>query len=100
MVIRPFSWAFEDKKRPSKDRRSRQSQAARSERGHVARYQVKAEQRLSAAKGVESLIRESRLRAARSSSASLRGEAEGVEVGQDIGVERARGSCKRVDVIA
>ena len=68
---------FEDKKRPAKDRRSRQSQAARSERGHVADIKSKRSSTL-AAKGVESpakagcepkkFIRE------------LRGETEGVEV--------------------
>ena len=52
MVTRLFSWAFEDKKRPIKDRRSRQSQAARSERGHVADIKSKRRATL-AAKGVE-----------------------------------------------
>ena len=86
---------FEDKKRPSKDRRSRQSQAARSERGHVADIKSKRSSTL-AAKGVESpakagcepkkFIRE------------LRGETEGVEVGQDIGVSVLE-EVARVDVI-
>ncbi|MGB1928326.1 MAG: 50S ribosomal protein L3 [Mariniblastus sp.] len=86
---------FEDKKRPSKDRRSRRSQAARSERGHVADIKSKRSSAL-AAKGVESpakagcepkkFIRE------------LRGETEGVEVGQDIGVDVLE-EVARVDVI-
>jgi large subunit ribosomal protein L3 len=86
---------FEDKKRPSKDRRSRQSQAARSERGHVADIKSKRSSTL-AAKGVDSpakadcepkkFIRE------------LRGETEGVEVGQDIGVNVLE-EVARVDVI-
>ena len=85
---------FLDKKRPSKDRRSRQSQAARSERGHVASIKSKRSAML-AAKGVEphskadcepqKFIRE------------LRGEAEGVEVGQDINVDVLE-EVKRVDV--
>jgi large subunit ribosomal protein L3 len=85
---------FHDKKRPSKDRRSRQSQAARSERGHVADIKSK-RQAARAAKGVEAVakagcepqrfIRE------------LRGEAGDIEVGQDVTVS-ALEEVKRVDV--
>lgn len=83
-----------DKKRPAKERRTRQSQAARSERGHVADIKSKRSVKL-AAKGVESrgkadcepkkFIRE------------LRGEVQGVEVGQDINVGVLE-EVKRVDV--
>jgi large subunit ribosomal protein L3 len=85
---------YEDKKRPAKDNRSRQSQAARSERGHVADIKSKRSAKL-AAKGTEArakadcepkkFIRE------------LRGETEGVEVGQDIAVNVLE-EVKRVDV--
>lgn len=83
-----------DKKRPAKDRRSRQSQAARSERGHVADIKSKRSAML-AAKGVEApakagcepkkFIRE------------LRGDTDGVEVGQDVNVAVLE-EVKRVDV--
>ena len=86
---------FEDKKRPAKGNRSRQSQAARSERGHVADIKSKRRATL-AAKGVEAqpkpdcepkrFIRE------------LRGEVEGVEVGQDVDVNFLE-EIKKVDVI-
>lgn len=86
---------FEDKKRPSKDRRSRNSQAARSERGHVADIKSKRRAKL-AAKGVEvvpkagcepqKFIRE------------LRGDAGEVEVGQDVTVSVLE-DVKRVDVV-
>ena len=86
---------FEDKKRPSKDRRSRKSQAARSERGHVADIKSKRRAKL-AAKGVEApskadcepqrFIRE------------LRGDIDGAEVGQDVTVAVLE-EVKRVDVI-
>ena len=86
---------FQDKKRPSKDRRSRNSQAARSERGHVA--DIKSKRSLSAAAaGVQvpskagcepqKFIRE------------LRGATDGLEVGQDVTVN-ALEDVKRVDVI-
>ncbi len=86
---------FLDKKRPAKDRRSRQSQAARSERGHVAGIKSKRAASL-AAKGVEvaakancepkKFIRE------------LRGEVGEVEVGQDIDVSVLE-EVARVDVV-
>ena len=85
---------FLDKKRPAKDRRSRQSQAARSERGHVANIKSKRGAGL-AAKGVEvppkaecepkKFIRE------------IRGEVGEIEVGQDINVS-ALEEVARVDV--
>ena len=86
---------FVDRKRPAKDRRSRPSQAARSERGHVADIKSKRSARL-AASGVEprkkancepqKFIRE------------LRGEVEGYEVGSDVAVDVLDGVPK-VDVI-
>jgi len=86
---------FEDKKRPAKGNRSRQSQAARSERGHVADIKSKRRAKL-AAMGVEALpkadcepkrfIRE------------FRGESEGVEVGTDVDVNVFE-EVKNVDVI-
>lgn len=85
---------FQDKKRPAKERRSRSSQAARSERGHVADIKSKRSQSLAAA-GVEvaakadcepqRFIRE------------LRGEAGEVEVGSDVTVGVLE-EVKKVDV--
>ena len=85
---------FLDKKRPAKDRRSRQSQAARSERGHVANIKSKRGASL-AAKGVEvaakaecepkKFIRE------------IRGDVGEITVGQDIDVS-AMEEVARVDV--
>ena len=85
---------FLDKKRPAKDRRSRQSQAARSERGHVANIKSKRGASL-AAQGVEvaakaecepkKFIRE------------IRGEVGEVTVGQDIDVSTLE-EVARVDV--
>jgi large subunit ribosomal protein L3 len=72
-----------DKKRPSKDRRSRSSQAARSERGHVADIKSKRSVAVAAGGGEvrakadcepQKFIRE------------FRGETEGYEVGQDVAV--------------
>ena len=86
---------FLDKKRPAKDRRSRPSQAARSERGHVADIKSKRNARLVAAGGEvrakagcepQKFIRE------------LRGDVEGYEVGQEVGVDTLEG-VTRVDVI-
>ena len=86
---------FGDKKRPAKDKRSRQSQAARSERGHVADIKSKRSQKR-AANNVEAVakagcepqkfIRE------------LRGDHEGLEVGQDVNVAFLE-EVKAVDVI-
>ncbi|MEL7496189.1 MAG: 50S ribosomal protein L3 [Planctomycetota bacterium] len=86
---------FEDKKRPAKDRRSRPSQAARSERGHVADIKSKRSAKLTAS-GVEArpkadcepqkFVRE------------LRGDVDGYEIGQDVNVDVLDGVA-RVDVI-
>jgi large subunit ribosomal protein L3 len=85
---------FQDKKRPSKEKRSRGSQAARSERGHVADIKSKRSQALAAA-GAEvpakagcepqKFVRE------------LRGEVDGYEVGTDVTVSVLE-EVKRVDV--
>ena len=80
---------FLDKDRPKKDRRSRQSQARRSERGHVASIGSKRSKTL-AANGVDvppkancepkQFVRE------------IRGKvAEGLEIGQQISVEALEG---------
>jgi large subunit ribosomal protein L3 len=86
---------FLDKKRPQKDKRTRQSQASRAERGHVADIKSKRSKALAAA-GVEvpakagcdpkKFVRE------------LRGDTEGYEVGQDVGVG-SLAEIGRVDVI-
>lgn len=84
-----------DKKRPSKERRSRPSQASRSERGHVAQLKSKRSARRVAA-GKELLpkadcepkkfVRE------------LRGDTDGYEVGQEVRVDVLDG-VQRVDVV-
>lgn len=84
-----------DKKRPAKDRRSRQSQAARSERGHVADIKSKRSVAL-ASKGVE--VRSKAGCEPKKFIRELRGEVDGVEVGQDIDVS-VLGEVERVDVI-
>lgn len=86
---------FEDKKRPAKETRSRQSQASRAERGHVADIKSKRSKSRAAA-GVElsakancepkKFIRE------------VRGSAEGFEVGQEVKVD-SLGEVKSVDVV-
>ena len=86
---------FEDKKRPKKDRRSRHSQARRSERGQVANLKSKRSQKRAAA-GVEAtskagcepkkFIRE------------LRGETGGLEIGQEVKVD-CLAEVQRVDVV-
>jgi large subunit ribosomal protein L3 len=83
-----------DKKRPAKDRRSRPSQAARSERGHVAGIKSKRSVKL-AAKGVE--VRPKAGGEPKKFIRELRGEASGVEVGQDIKVDVLE-EVKRVDI--
>lgn len=84
-----------DKKRPAKDRRSRPSQAARSERGHVADIKSRRSARITATGGElppkagcepQKFIRE------------LRGDTEGYEVGQDVSVG-VLDEVKRVDVV-
>ena len=84
-----------DKKRPAKERRSRPSQAARSERGHVADIKSKRSARLAAA-GVEPRVKagcepQKFIR-------ELRGDVEGYEVGTDVAVGVLDGVAK-VDVI-
>ncbi len=85
---------FGEKARPKKDRRSRQSQASRSERGHVADIKSKRVQKLAAGgqevrakAGCEpcKFIRE------------IRGEAAEAEVGQEIKVD-VLAEVGRVDV--
>ena len=86
---------FLDKKRPQKDRRSRSSQARRSERGQVANLKSKRSQKRAAA-GADSLpkadcepkrfIRE------------LRCETGDLEIGQEINVDRLA-EVDRVDVV-
>jgi large subunit ribosomal protein L3 len=81
---------FLDKKRPQRDRRSRPSQAARSERGHVADIKSKrsaaaSSQREKANCEPKKFIRE------------VRGATEGFQVGQDVKVDILAG-VKRVDV--
>ncbi len=85
---------FGEKARPKKDRRSRQSQASRAERGHVADIKSKRSQKLAAA-GVEVLakagcepckfVRE------------IRGESGEVEVGNEVKVD-VLAEVGRVDV--
>lgn len=86
---------FLDKKRPSKDRRSRPSQAARSERGHVADIKSKRSARLSAA-GVEP--RQKAACEPQKFIRELRGDVGGYEVGADVAVGVLDGVPK-VDVI-
>lgn len=86
---------FLDKKRPSKDKRTRSSQASRSERGHVAIIKSKRAAKR-AASGAEAIpkagcepkkfIRE------------FRGTTEGFEIGQEIKVDTL-GEVKAVDVV-
>ena len=86
---------FLDKSRPAKDKRSRPSQASRSERGHVADIKS-ARSKKRAAAGVELLskagcepkkfIRE------------LRGSTEGLEVGHEVKVDTLA-EVNRVDVV-
>lgn len=85
---------FEDKKRPTKDNRSRQSQAARSERGHVADIKSKRGAKL-AAMGVEVPVKANC--EPKKFVRELRGETDGVEVGQDVSVGALEG-IGRVDV--
>ena len=77
-----------DKKRPAKDRRSRNSQASRAERGHVADIKSKRAATVVAGGGAvaekancepQKFIRE------------LRGSVEGLEVGQDVAVDALEG---------
>lgn len=85
---------FQEKKRPSKGRRSRSSQASRSERGHVADIKSKRSAKLQEG-GAELSPRANcePMRFVR----ELRGETNGYEVGQDILVSDLEG-VSRVDV--
>lgn len=86
---------FLDKKRPAKDKRTRSSQASRSERGHVANIKSKRSAKRAAA-GIEAtpkadcepkkFIRE------------FRGSTDGFEVGQEVKVDTL-GEVTAVDVV-
>ncbi len=84
-----------DKKRPAKDRRSRNSQAARSERGHVADIKSKRAANL-ATSGTE--VRPKANCEPQKFIREFRGSTEGFEVGQDVKVDSLE-DVKRVDVI-
>ena len=86
---------FLDKKRPQNGNRSRQSQASRAERGHVADIKSKRSKALAAA-GVEPSVKAGcdPKRFVR----ELRGDTEGYEVGQDVAVG-SLAEVGRVDVI-
>jgi large subunit ribosomal protein L3 len=84
-----------DKKRPVKNRRSRASQAARSERGQVADIKSKRSATMTAA-GSE--VRPKADCEPKKFVRELRGSTEGLEVGQDVTVDALEG-VNRVDVI-
>ena len=85
---------FLDKKRPAKDRRSRNSQASRAERGHVA--DIKSKRSVAAvAAGVESPSRANC--EPQKFVRELRGDVEGYEVGADVSVNVLE-EVKKVDV--
>ena len=86
---------FEDKVRPSKERRSRGSQASRSERGHVADIKSK-RSKARAAAGVEAVAKAGC--EPKKFVRELRGDADGVEVGQEIKAD-VLGEVKKVDVV-
>lgn len=75
---------FLDKRRPKKDRRSRGSQARRSERGHVANI-GSARSKARAAAGVELLAKADS--EPKQFVREIRGAVDGVEVGQELNVE-------------
>ena len=80
---------FLDKARPKKDRRSRQSQASRSERGHVANIGSKRSKKL-AEGGAEVAVKANC--EPKQFVREIRGEvAEGVEVGQELSVDLLEG---------
>ena len=80
---------FLDKSRPKKDRRSRQSQASRSERGHVANIGSKRSKKL-AEGGAEVAVKANC--EPKQFVREIRGEvAEGVEVGQELSVDLLEG---------
>lgn len=84
-----------DKPRPKKDRRSRQSQASRSERGHVADIKSKRSKKR-AALGVELLAKADC--EPKQFIREFRGPIDGYEVGQEIKVDVLE-EVKRVDVV-
>lgn len=86
---------FLDKKRPSKDKRSRSSQAARSERGHVADIKSKRTAKMASAGGA---VRDKADCEPQKFIRELRGDVNGYEVGQDVAVGSLEGVV-RVDVI-
>ena len=86
---------FMDKKRPKKDRRSRHSQARRSERGQVANLKSKRSQKRAAA-GVEAVAKADC--EPKKFIRELRGETGDLEVGQEVKVDRLT-DVQRVDVV-
>ncbi len=86
---------FLDKKRPTKDHRSRPSQAARSERGHVA--DIKSKRSIAAAAGTGQVVSKANCEPQKFIR-ELRGETTGYEVGSDV-VVGVLENVKRVDVM-
>ena len=86
---------FLDKKRPSKERRSRNGQATRSERGHVAALKSKRSQKRAEA-GVELLSKPDC--EPKKFVRELRGDTSGYELGQEVKVD-ALNEVGRVDVV-
>ena len=84
---------FGEKARPKKDLRSRQSQASRAERGHVADIKSKRSQKLAAA----GILREKANCEPAKFIREIRGESE-AEVGADVKVD-VLGEVARVDVM-
>jgi large subunit ribosomal protein L3 len=80
---------FLDKKRPQKDRRSRPSQASRSERGHVADIKSK--------RSAAGVSREKANCEPKKFIREVRGDVGDLKVGQDVGASVLDG-VKRVDV--
>lgn len=86
---------FQDKKRPAKERRSRQSQARRSERGQVATLKSKRSQKRAAA-GVEAIAKADC--EPKKFIRELRGETGDLEIGQEVKVD-CMAEVVRVDVV-
>ena len=86
---------FLDKKRPQKDNRSRRSQARRSERGQVASIKSKRSAKRAAA-GVEPVAKADC--EPKKFIRELRGETSGLEVGQEVKVDRLA-EVSHVDVV-
>jgi large subunit ribosomal protein L3 len=85
---------FLDKKRPTKDKRTRSSQASRSERGHVANIKSKRSAKRAAA-GLDPIAKADC--EPKKFVRELRGKTEGFEVGQEVKVD-ALAEVKAVDV--